>query len=199
MSASSASWTRRFGIANSTGLPSRSVLGHTAHLARHARRIEPRAARDDGVVRLAQASRAEAGQRVEHGVAQELHAVAREEHRHLVPLVDRRLATRKPERRLRRVLGPARDVNEDLRHASRSLRPSRLVRSVQGGRTQSARRLGRRLPALPVVPDGLDDDPRTSDPERKRHSQERVLLERLAAEVAEQRPYVAQTTPAATS
>jgi hypothetical protein len=55
---------------------------------------------------------------VEHGVTEQLNAVARKKHRDLVPVVDRRPGYEERERCLRGILGSAGDANKDLGHAT---------------------------------------------------------------------------------
>ena len=90
---------------------------HTASRARAAGEVEARTAGGERVVRLPQHARTEAGEIVEHGVAQQLHAVCGKEERHLVTLLDRRPPDEEPERRPARILRPSRDVDQDLGHA----------------------------------------------------------------------------------
>src|SRR5437870_4571736 len=103
-------------------LPGQSRLGdavwlEAARLARHARNVEGCARLRERVVRLAQAAGTETDERVQHLLAEQLHAVGREEERDLVPRVARRACDEEPERCARGVLRPSRDVNQDLRHA----------------------------------------------------------------------------------
>jgi hypothetical protein len=53
---------------------------------------------------------------VEHRLPQQLHRIACQEERDLVPAVDRRLAHEEAERGAGRVLGPVRDVDQELCH-----------------------------------------------------------------------------------
>jgi hypothetical protein len=54
---------------------------------------------------------------VEHRLAQQLHRIAGQEERDLVPAVDRCLADEEAEGGARRMLGPVRDVDQELCHA----------------------------------------------------------------------------------
>jgi hypothetical protein len=65
---------------------------------------------------LAQAPGPDALQRVDHRLAQELHAVAGEEHRDVVALVDRRAGHEEGECGTGRCLGPVGDVYQQLSH-----------------------------------------------------------------------------------
>ena len=94
-------------------------------LARHPRHVPARTAFSQGIVGLAQASRAESDERVEHRRAEKLNRVSREEQRHLVTAVLRRSGDQEGKGRPRRVLGPVCDVDEDLCHA-RDSRPEPL-------------------------------------------------------------------------
>ena len=88
-----------------------------ARLAGHAGNVEAAATGKDGVVGVSQRARAEAGEVVEHRLAQQLNSVAGEEERHLVARVDSRLPDQEAEGCSGRVLGAVRHVDEDLRHA----------------------------------------------------------------------------------
>jgi DNA-binding SARP family transcriptional activator len=89
-----------------------------ATCARHPGEVETCTAGSERVVRLSQPPGAEPCEVVEHGVAQELHAVAGEEERHVVTLLESGLADEEAERRARRVLRAAGHMDEDLRHGA---------------------------------------------------------------------------------
>jgi DNA-binding SARP family transcriptional activator len=101
----------------------RRLTGEIAFLdaagaTRAAREMEAGSGLDKRVVRLLQTPGAEARQRAEHTVSQELHRVGGEEERHLVPGFRRRPPDEKREGSPRRVLRSPRDVDQELRHAA---------------------------------------------------------------------------------
>jgi hypothetical protein len=75
-------------------------------VARHARRVEPRAAADKGVVGLAEAAGPEPDEAVQPWLTEQLNGVAGEEERNVVPVLYGGAADEEPERGTRGFSGP---------------------------------------------------------------------------------------------
>jgi hypothetical protein len=118
-------------------------LADASRLARHARRVDPRARGDDRVVRLPEVSRFLA-RRASRGRCREgLYRVAGEEERDLVALLDGRLGHEERQRGPRGLLRAAGQVNEELRHVAGvydvGAEPARRARQWRTSSTTSPR------------------------------------------------------------